>query len=190
MKTFEETLETLAKLKEYSTDKNTTHSYLELYDQLFAPYKTKPINLLEIGNNGGGSIELWNDYFEDIQINGLEINDLECLHKLNNDHPNIEIKMGVDAYTASTLNMFTDKSFDIIMDDGSHQPTHQIYVLNEWMKKLRSGGLMIIEDIQDISLVHQLLNNVTLKCEDRVKIYDRRHIKQQFDDITIVINKG
>lgn len=184
------TLQHLITQKEYATDKDTTHTYLEVYDEVFKPYQNKRNRLLEIGVNGGGSINLWIDYFADVQIYGLEINNLECLHEMNKEYDNVDIKMDVDAYSDSTLNQFEDESFDIILDDGSHQPTHQCYVLNRWMEKLVSGGLMIVEDIQDISLVHQLLNNVSLQSSDRVAIYDRRHIKKRFDDIAIVIHKG
>ena len=58
---------------EYSTDKNTTHSYIESYEKLFETYKDNKINLLEIGSHNGGSLRLWNDYFSDATIIGLEI---------------------------------------------------------------------------------------------------------------------
>jgi hypothetical protein len=46
------------------TDKNTTHSYLPLYESLFKNKKETAQNILEIGiQNGGSSIKLWRDYF-------------------------------------------------------------------------------------------------------------------------------
>ena len=48
------------------TDKNTTHSYLPLYQQLLINKKGTARNVLEIGighAKRGGSIKLWNDYF-------------------------------------------------------------------------------------------------------------------------------
>ncbi len=184
-------LQQLAEQKEYNTDKNTTHTYLEAYDEVFAPFKSKTVNILEIGNNGGGSIDIWDDYFDDAQIYGLEINDLACLHKLN-ERDNIHIKMGVDAYTHGAINQFFQEGirFDIIIDDGSHLPQHQFFVLTQWMPMLKDGGVMVIEDIQNFDLVNKILSATDLDSKNRVKIFDRRNIKKRFDDIMIVINKG
>ena len=176
----------------YCTDKDTTHSYLEVYDDVFAPYQDKDINLLEIGNNGGGSIKLWLDYFKSIKIHGLEINNLKELHDLNNQYDNIDIVMGLDAYCEKTLELTRSKGpFDIIIDDGSHLPVHQLFAINYYMPLLKSGGLMVIEDIQSVDLISLLLNNIiSLKSNDKVEVFDRRNIKDRFDDIMIVIKKG
>ena len=45
------------------TDKNTTHSYLPLYQQLLLSKKETAKNVLEVGVQTGGSIQLWNDFF-------------------------------------------------------------------------------------------------------------------------------
>ena len=34
----------------YHTDKGYPHHYLELYDELFAPFQDKPINVFEVGS--------------------------------------------------------------------------------------------------------------------------------------------
>src|SRR5207302_204933 len=38
--------------------------YLSEYERLFAAYRQRPIRLLEIGIQNGGSLELWAKYFE------------------------------------------------------------------------------------------------------------------------------
>ena len=60
------------------TDKNTTHSYLPLYNQLLLKKKDIAKNILEIGigdfgEKNGGSIKLWKDYFTNATIYGLDI---------------------------------------------------------------------------------------------------------------------
>ena len=49
------------------TDKNTIHSYLNLYENLLSSKKYTAKNILEIGigypGGNGGSIKMWNDYF-------------------------------------------------------------------------------------------------------------------------------
>jgi len=175
----------------YTTDKDTTHSYLEVYDTLFERYQNKHTKLLEIGNNGGESIKLWDDYFDSVEITGIEINVLEPLKELNK-RENINIHMGVDAYVDATFEQFRDSGvkYDIIIDDGSHLPNHQAYALARWVDLLTDDGVMVIEDIQDYRYIEQLVNFVKPELSKYIKIYDRRSIKGRFDDILIVVDKG
>ena len=60
------------------TDKNTTHSYLELYERLLQKKKNSAKYVLEVGigdfgPKNGGSIKLWRDYFPNATIYGLDI---------------------------------------------------------------------------------------------------------------------
>ena len=60
------------------TDKNTTHSYLNLYQNLLQRKKETAKHVLEIGigdfgEKNGGSIKLWKDYFKNATIYGLDI---------------------------------------------------------------------------------------------------------------------
>ena len=60
------------------TDKNTTHSYIELYQELLYSKKETATNVLEIGignfkEKNGGSIKLWRDFFTNATIYGLDI---------------------------------------------------------------------------------------------------------------------
>lgn len=175
----------------YTTDKDTTHSYLEPYDELFARYQHQPVKLLEIGNNGGESIKLWDDYFDNVEITGLEINVVEPLQELNK-RDNVNIHMGVDAYADATFERFRDSGvkYDIIIDDGSHLPNHQAYALARWIDLLTDDGLMVVEDIQDYRYIEQLVDFVKPELSNYIKIYDRRSIKGRFDDILIVVDKG
>ena len=73
------------------TDKNTDHSYLELYEKLLSPKKDTAKNILEIGIGerkvkNGGSIKLWKDYFANATIYALDIIPKErVLDELVND---------------------------------------------------------------------------------------------------------
>jgi hypothetical protein len=73
------------------TDKNTLHSYLELYEKLLSPKKDTAKNVLEIGIGpvklqNGGSIKLWKDYFTNATVYGLDIIPKDCvLDELVND---------------------------------------------------------------------------------------------------------
>jgi hypothetical protein len=59
------------------TDKNTTHSYLELYQELLFSKKETALNVLEVGiYTGGGSIQLWHNFFTNATVYGLDIIDI------------------------------------------------------------------------------------------------------------------
>lgn len=187
------TLFALEEMGDYATDKNTTHSYLELYDQLFAPYFLEKINLLEIGNHQGGSLRLWNDYFADAEIYGLEIRTNENLVRLDRENENMHLKQNVDAYNHVAINAIfaEDILFDIIIDDGSHEPTHQLFVANEYLPLVKPGGLLIIEDVVSSAMAGQIVAGMSrLSSKDRVVIFDRTNVKGRQDDIIIAIKKG
>ena len=104
------------------TDKNTTHSYLDLYETLLSSKKTTAKNVLEIGIFDGGSIKLWHDYFTNATIYGL---DIKKYSEIWNDIKNKDrIRLGCfDAYDETffrtqllTLNI----KFDFMLDDGPH----------------------------------------------------------------------
>ena len=50
-------------------------SYIEKYDELFLKYKEKKVNILEIGVQNGGTLEIYSKYFKQCQnIVGVDIN--------------------------------------------------------------------------------------------------------------------
>jgi len=173
----------------YDTDKDTDHSYIYPYDRMFEKYKEKTISLLEIGNNGGDSIRLWNDYFDKVQILGIEINDLKDLDEINAQHENINLHTKTDAYSDATIDLFykNDHKFDIIIDDGSHRPEHQAFAVIKWMPFLKDGGLFVIEDIQSLEIAQYLMSLIPKGLLDQSMVIDRRHVKGRYDDIMITV---
>lgn len=189
----------------YNTDKDTSHSYIDVYDDVWE-YVIADISgqetfdVLEIGVNGGGSIKLWQDYIDENvlgytskdptpQIDGLELLENDKLHELNKID-NINIRMNVDAYVDDTVKSFGDKKYDIIIDDGSHQPHHQIFAINKYFPLLKPQGVMVVEDVQSPQALASIMQYAELPSSARVVIHDLRHIKNRYDDIMIVIYKG
>lgn len=127
----------------FGTDKITQHRYDRYYEQYLKPYQNERINLFEIGIDNRNSLTLWLTYFPNAMIYGLDI-DLE----LETDRA--KVYRG-DQSDRILLNKILDDTgrFDIIIDDGSHVPEHQIACFNYLFDKgLESGGLYIIEDIE------------------------------------------
>ena len=67
--------------------------YLTEYDRLFNDYRDKPIRLLEIGIQNGGSLEIWSKYFSNaVALIGCDINP-DCA-RLSYDDPHIGCVIG------------------------------------------------------------------------------------------------
>ena len=167
------------------TDKNTDHSYLEAYTKLLQPRKNRIKNVLEIGvvMFGGGSSIMFHDYLENSIIYALD----------NLDHPKILdkyeriIPLKMDAYCDETIKELSKRKYDFITDDGSHQLHHQIYVASHYFPLLEEGGLLIIEDIQNINYCPLIIS----ACSGfrGYEIHDLRSKKNRADDIFIVFFK-
>ena len=183
------TLRELIDTGSYKTDKDTTHAYIYPYDKVFEKYRDKTISLLEIGNNGGESIRLWNDYFDNAQILGIEINDLKELDGINAQYENINLYTKTDAYSDATIDLFykNDYKFDIIIDDGSHRPEHQAFAIIKWLPFLKEGGVFVIEDVQSLEIAQYLMSLIPERLLDRSMVIDRRHVKGRYDDIMITV---
>ena len=126
----------------YNSDKSSTyHCYLELYDKYFSEYRSKDIKLLEIGILFGDSLKIFNEYFKNAKITAIDIED-----KTHLKEDNIDIIIGSQA-DRELLNSFSDNYFNIILDDGSHKMSHQQISLGVLFKKLKSGGIYVVEDL-------------------------------------------
>jgi hypothetical protein len=95
--------------------------YLTEYDRIFNEYRDKPVRLLEIGIQNGGSLEIWSKFFPGAQkLVGCDINP-DCA-RLIYDDLRIAVVVGdanTDAVQATVLQH--SPVFDVIIDDGSHR---------------------------------------------------------------------
>jgi hypothetical protein len=128
--------------KELQSTKDWT-GFLKIYDKYFKNYKNKEINILEIGVDKGKSLELWRNYFTKAKICGIDIAEM-----------NFKID-GVELITADQTNLKSlkeicekYKSFDIIIDDGSHVSKHIIASFSFLFDYLSDDGLYAVEDLQ------------------------------------------
>jgi hypothetical protein len=170
---------------DYSTDKGREHDYINAYyTHLFSPLKEEPISILEIGIYRGHSTRLWRKYFTNAEVVTIENNNEK------GGQPIVEgtIQHWVDGYIQSTLDLFEDGYFDFIIDDGPHTLESQIYSAKNWIKKIKSGGRLIIEDIQKIEHFEQL-NEVAKEVGEYGSIVDMRKNKGRWDDIIFEVIK-
>lgn len=165
------------------TDKDTLHSYIEVYEQLFDKRKDIVRNVLEIGVFYGGSLLLWKEYFEKAVILGLDVNKMYRIPL--DDRVKVLIK---NAYSHSTVQSLG--KFDVIIDDGDHSLDSMKFVASEYWKLLQEGGVLVIEDIHEIEWVDMLKECFPEHLREKLKVYDLRHIKGRIDDIMLVCDLG
>lgn len=167
------------------TDKGAVHDYINGYYNEAFKDNTKPITLLEIGVYQGGSLQLWAKHFgPDSKIYGFDVENHIVDEFISEPNIHFELK---DAYSDEVINGFEDEYFDFIVDDGPHTLQSQIDCINKWWPKLKTGGKMIIEDIQteDNLTVLRAMNPPS----GSMVIYDLRPNKGRYDDVIVEITK-
>lgn len=172
-----------------TTDKDTLHSYLDTYENLFKAKRYTSTAIMEIGVDKGGSIKLWNDYFTNARIFGLDImNNNPNITDIKLNYPRVNLLLNTNAYDLN-LNIFNNK-FDIIIEDGDHLLSNQIKFIKNYLSILEEDGIMIIEDIQKMEDLEILINETPEEYKKYIEIYDLRKNKGRYDDILFVINKN
>ena len=175
------------------TDKNTVHAYLNLYQKLIEDKKITAKNILEIGIGGGGSIQLWNDFFLNADIYSIDITPMNWVFEKLLPLDRVTLYTGLDAYDEKIFNSYFYKKnikFDMILDDGAHTLETMIKFIELYSKVLNDDGILIIEDIPDITWIDLLKKCTPEHLKKFIYIYDLRDIKNRFDDIVFVIDKS
>lgn len=136
----------------YGSDKCSWHSYGRIYDQLFEGKTVR--KMLEIGigckevmgatYENGASLRMWAEYFPNAEIYGLDIRADALVNEgrirsFQCDQGKISSLLAVRDLIGS--------GFDLIVDDGSHQPEHQILSACVLWPTLAEGGRYVIEDV-------------------------------------------
>jgi trans-aconitate methyltransferase len=159
-------------------DKGTLHSYIDEYERLLSPYRFNS-TILEIGIYKGESLRMWEEYFIDSEVFGLEINSEHLTDMINENNHNIVIG---DATNVDVLKFFGDRMFDVVIDDGSHWLEHQVKSFEIFKNRMKPNGLYVIEDIDNIDQMKSTFETL----HNNIEIIDNRHIKGRYDDVLVV----
>ena len=124
----------------YGTDKGPGHhNYTAVYEQMFDGIRNEPLKILEIGIGTGASLKVWLDYFPNADIHGVDVS-LEQLQEINNERLTIHVGDQGDRDFLDTL-----QDFDIVIDDGSHRVSDQIFSFKALWPNTRL--IYIVEDM-------------------------------------------
>ncbi len=117
--------------------------YFPLYERHFGNFVGRSPRILEIGVQYGGSAEMWRNFFgEGTLVHGVDITP-QCRET---DYLKLSIGDQGDPSFWETTFQGQENTFDIIIDDGSHDNPHQITTLLATYGLLKDGGIYWCED--------------------------------------------
>ena len=182
------------------TDKNTVHSYLDLYETLLNKKKNTAKNVLEVGigdgnasRGNGGSIMLWHNYFQNATVYALDIQHIDKIWDELKNNDRIQLYTSTNAYDEKQFKeTFLDKNIkcDFMLDDGPHTLESMIDFIRFYSQIMTDDGILIIEDVQKWEWIDILKTHVPESLKQYVKVYDLRANKGRYDDIVFTIDKS
>jgi len=170
-------------------DKNSTHSYIPVYEELLAPYRLDPRNkILEIGLFSGHSLLMWEEYFQG------DVYGIDCSDQPHGGMMDLRPLIALGTHKISIFDAsdpirvekyFKGIQFNVIIEDASHDINQQVEIYNNFKSYLAPDGIYIIEDVQDIDNTRSIFE--ALDPKRTIQILDRRQVKNRYDDVLIVI---
>lgn len=145
---------------EQGTDKGTkyhgtsVHGYAPIYETYLNKWRDDPISILEVGvcmegTDGGHSINMWKEYFQNANIYTFDIVDMSN-HPSIRDSERVKFFRGDQSVREDLYEMhnsFKNIPFHVILEDGLHEHKHQVISLGVLFQYVTSGGYYILEDI-------------------------------------------
>ena len=174
------------------TDKGSHHSYIQNYYSKEFTDREGVSNILELGVMSGGSVMLWHKWFTNAVIEGVDIWDetISNFKEVSGDTEYPRAKLyEMDGYTADAVNCFDDDKYDYIIDDGPHSLMSQVYCIENYLCKVKPGGKMIIEDVQDIKWIPTLVKAIDPELAVEFCTFDFSKISKVSDDIIFEITR-
>ena len=130
------------------------HNYHFHYADKLNDRRKEVKKVLEIGVFRGHSMLMWKDYFPNAQIYGIDI-DYSQHHFGVNAKELCEDEERITLFEMDACNPINVKllmrsignDFDVIIDDGSHHPIHQLFSLLYYTDYLKDDGIFVVEDV-------------------------------------------
>jgi len=123
---------------------NKWRHYPSIYDRHLSSFRNKKTRILEIGVSGGGSLQLWREYFgQDATIFGIDINPACAAF----DGAAGKVRIGSQADPSFLRSVAGEMGgIDIVIDDGSHVASHQRASFETLFPMVSDNGVYICED--------------------------------------------
>jgi hypothetical protein len=153
-----------AKFEEFGSDKETRHSYAEIYDEILSNFAEPRILEIGLGSHNsypyaglppGGSIRAFREAYTNAKLVGCDI-DPQSVEAIN------EMGFVVDQTSENSLIQLVSQlspkyEFDLIIDDGFHDIHANVRTLIHLFPLLSSRGFYVVEDIHVSMIEHWAL---------------------------------
>lgn len=179
----------------HGTDKaSTVHNYLGFYDRILSPFRDRPFVMLEMGVKEGASVKMWQEYFTQAVVVGMDIDggtkqfESERIKVRIGDSSRLESLLAITAEFGPPL---------VVIDDASHRWHHQIETFRYLFPILQRGGLFIIEDLHTSFPIHEAdygyASNISaydylLKLNRRLVAEERKYLGEERVDDGFIAN--
>jgi hypothetical protein len=119
--------------------------YFPVYERHFGGFVNRPVTVLEIGVQRGGSLQMWKRYFgPHARIIGVDIDPSCKAH----EEDQIEIRIGAqqdEVFLKAVDDEFG--RFDIVLDDGGHIMSHISTSFRFLYPRMAASGVYLVEDL-------------------------------------------
>jgi hypothetical protein len=130
---------------QFGSDKGLQqHGYTRIYHRYFSHLQERAFTFVEIGVANGSSLKMWEVYFPQAKIFGIDIN--PACKQFESERSTVLIG---DQSDIKFLGEAVNESgpVDVLIDDGGHTMRQQQTTLSEMFKHISPGGVYIIEDL-------------------------------------------
>jgi hypothetical protein len=168
------------------SDKGTMHSYIEYYEKWFEPHRFD-CSILEIGVMTGGSLLLWQRYFDSVVLAGVDLR-----NGFNQPLP-FQATICADWHWAVDS---TDPQqvpeldqYQFVIDDGAHDEYSQIKTFQNYWQFVQPGGTYFVEDIESDASTAVLKEFVNVFVREPHTVDYYRGFAHRADDRILAITK-
>jgi hypothetical protein len=181
--------------QKYGADKWGKHNYCPVYYDLFKDKRETKGYVVELGMGEGASLKMWNDFFPNSGIFGLD-NELKRVKRFSDltdievdEWPRISAQVCDQSSIKSLINFTNNvellRETFLFVDDGSHRTSDQFLSAVVLVPFLKDETIYVIEDVHEPEELERMLNTnfefsydvKSIKCGDR------------YDDNLIIITK-
>jgi demethylmacrocin O-methyltransferase len=121
--------------RDYGTDKEG-HLYCEHYEAHLGHLQHEAIRLCEIGVLAGASLLMWQAYFTEAEVIGVDI------------APEVHLNGGrIRTIVCDVKDWKPSGGFDVVIDDGSHADEDILVAFEHLWPLVQPGGFYVIEDL-------------------------------------------
>lgn len=136
----------------FGTDKATQpvgrlapKGYTVAYSRYLSALRDRPIRLLEIGIAHGASLKMWEAYFPNAGIYGIDVN--AACRQYQTERTRVFIGSQTDRKFLLQVMEEIGSPLDVVIDDGGHRMEQHWISLTTLFPYLSSGGFYVIEDL-------------------------------------------